>query len=135
MRWRRLPDRLRHHAGRRLRRAQRVVSRGSGMTETLRNQAPVVDFVILSNIIVDDLMLASGEERLGALGGAATYAAAGARLWSARVGLVSGVGEDFARGPRAWFESNGFDLEGVTTRHPLTPRSWVRYMADGEHVE
>ena len=105
------------------------------MTETLRNQAPVVDFVILSNIIVDDLMLASGEERLGVLGGAATYAAAGARLWSARVGLVSGVGEDFARGPRAWFEYNGFDLEGVTTRHPLTPRSWVRYMADGERVE
>lgn len=95
----------------------------------------MVNYVVHSNIIVDDIVLASGEERYGILGGAATYAAAGLRLWDAHVGLVSGVGTDFAAGPRAWFDANGFDLEGVTARAAHTPRSWVRYYADGERDE
>ena len=95
----------------------------------------MIDYVVHSNIIVDDIVLAMGEECSGILGGAATYAAAGARLWNARVGLVSGVGTDFATGPRAWFDANGFDLAGVSARDAHTPRSWVRYYADGERDE
>lgn len=94
-----------------------------------------VDFAVLSNIIVDDVVLADGTERLGLLGGAATYAAAGIRCWSNRVGLVCGMGDDFAGAQRRWFEVNGFDLQGVTARHAHSPRSWVRYAADGERVE
>ncbi len=94
-----------------------------------------VDFVVLSNIIVDDIVLADGTQRPGSLGGAATYAAAGMRFWSNRVGLVSGMGADFADAGQGWFEANGFDLQGVTTRHAHSPRSWVRYAADGERTE
>ena len=95
----------------------------------------MVNYVVHSNIIVDDIVLATGEERLGVLGGAATYAAAGVRLWDAHVGLVSGVGADFAAGPQGWFDANGFDLEGVSVRDAHTPRSWVNYHADGERDE
>jgi sugar/nucleoside kinase (ribokinase family) len=95
----------------------------------------MINYVVHSNIIVDDIVLSTGEERAGILGGAATYAAAGLRLWDEHVGLVSGVGADFAAGPRTWFERNGFDLLGVTVRGPHTPRSWVRYHANGERDE
>lgn len=105
------------------------------MNRAAASLTPAVDYVVLSNIIVDDLVLANGEERPGMLGGAATYAAAGIRFWSERVGLVSGMGEDFAGEERGWFETNGFDLQGVTARHAHSPRSWVRYAADGERVE
>jgi sugar/nucleoside kinase (ribokinase family) len=95
----------------------------------------MINYVVHSNIIVDDIVLATGEERTGILGGAATYAAAGLRLWDERVGLVSGVGADFTAGSQPWFERNGFDLRGVTVRGPHTPRSWVRYHANGERDE
>lgn len=95
----------------------------------------MVHFVVHSNIIVDDIVLLTGEEQPGVLGGAATYAAAGLRLWADQVGIVSGVGEDFEMGPQLWFEANGFDLQGVTARDSHTPRSWVHYLADGEREE
>src|SRR4051794_34582912 len=95
----------------------------------------MINYVVHSNIIVDDIVLATGEERTGILGGAATYAAAGLRLWDEHIGLVSGVGADFAAGPRTWFERNGFDLLGVAVRGLHTPRSWVRYYANGERDE
>lgn len=54
------------------------------------------------------------------LGGAATYAAAGIRLWSNRVGLVSGIGEDFTGAERSWLMDK-LDLQGVTIRHTHSP--------------
>jgi sugar/nucleoside kinase (ribokinase family) len=72
----------------------------------------MINYVVHSNIIVDDIVLSTGEERAGILGGAATYAAAGLRLWDEHVGLVSGVGADFAAGPRTCMESLASDLPG-----------------------
>lgn len=39
----------------------------------------MVDYVVHSNIIVDDIVLATGEERAGILGGAAPVRACGMR--------------------------------------------------------
>jgi sugar/nucleoside kinase (ribokinase family) len=69
------------------------------------------------------------------LGGAGTYAAAGARLFTNGVGLVSGVGEDLFAGEIAWFRRNGIDEHGLDCRGPHTPRSTIVYFADGEREE
>ncbi|MCB9137950.1 MAG: carbohydrate kinase family protein [Caldilineaceae bacterium] len=99
------------------------------------NRAEAIEFVALSNLIIDDIRLSDGRERLGMLGGAAVYAATGLRLWSQRVGIISGVGEDFNPTARQWLLDNGIDLQGVTIRHAHTPRSWVVYDAEGERAE
>ena len=86
-----------------------------------------MDYVVISNIIGDDLYLPNGEQKLGLLGGAGTYAAAGIRLWSNRVGIVSGVGGDFEIRYGEWFRQNQIDTQGLIVRDAYTPRSWVTY--------
>jgi sugar/nucleoside kinase (ribokinase family) len=94
-----------------------------------------VDYVVLSNIVVDDIVLPNGSERRNVLGGAATWAALGIRFWSSSVGMVSGMGEDFADAGREWFDANAINLDGVTVRDAHSPHTWVRYAPDGERVE
>ncbi|MBK8021851.1 MAG: hypothetical protein IPK19_10610 [Chloroflexi bacterium] len=94
-----------------------------------------LDYVIISNIITDDVVLADGTEHQALLGGAGTYAVSGARIWADRVGIVSGVGQDFDALYGAWFARNGIDCAGLTVRDLHTPHSWVRYAADGERTE
>lgn len=94
-----------------------------------------VDYVIVSNIITDDVILADGTEHRALLGGAGTYAVSGARIWADHVGIVSGVGQDFDALYASWFARNGIDCAGLTVRDLHTPHSWVRYAADGERTE
>ncbi|HML21992.1 MAG TPA: carbohydrate kinase family protein [Aggregatilinea sp.] len=94
-----------------------------------------VQYVSVANIISDDLILSDGERRLGLLGGAGTYAAAGMRLWSDAVGIVSGVGEDFDALLGGWFRQNGIDTRGLDVRAPQTPHSTINYASDDDRVE
>ena len=94
-----------------------------------------IDYVVVANIIGDDLILPDGEQRFGILGGAGTYAAAGMRIWSDRVGIVSGVGEDFEGLYGAWFDLNQIDRSGLQSRAPHTPRSWINYKSADERTE
>ena len=95
-----------------------------------------VHYVVLAHVIVDDLRFPSGAERRGVLGGAGSYAAAGMRLASDRVGIACGVGEDFASsGHAAWFRANGIDTVGLEPRGRRTPRSAVVYHAEDARTE
>ena len=95
-----------------------------------------VDHVVLSHVIVDDLRFASGGERRGVLGGAATYAAAGLRLAARSVGIACGVGDDFAGSAHAaWFSANGIDTAGLEPRGRRTPRSTVVYHREDARTE
>ncbi|MDE0222177.1 MAG: carbohydrate kinase family protein [Spirochaetaceae bacterium] len=95
-----------------------------------------IDYVVLSHVIVDDLRFPSGAERRGVLGGAGSYAAAGARLAADRVGIACGVGENFrASEHAAWFRANGIDTAGLEPRGPRTPRSAVVYHAEDARTE
>ncbi len=94
-----------------------------------------VQYVSVANIISDDLILPDGTQRVGLLGGAGTYAAAGMRLWSNAVGIVSGVGEDFDALLGGWFRQNGIDTRGLDVRAPQTPHSTINYASDDERVE
>jgi sugar/nucleoside kinase (ribokinase family) len=94
-----------------------------------------VDYVVVANIIGDDLLLSDGERRFDILGGAGTYAAAGIRIWSDRVGIVSGIGEDFEGIYGSWFDLNKIDKSGLHVRALHTPRSWIDYKSADERTE
>lgn len=94
-----------------------------------------VQYVSVANIISDDLILPDGTRHLGLLGGAGTYAAAGMRLWSDAVGIVSGVGADFDALFGGWFRQNGIDTQGLDVRAAQTPHSTMNYASADERVE
>src|SRR5947209_3966173 len=94
-----------------------------------------VKYVVVSNVVIDDVVLADGSCQQGILGGAATYAVAGARFWSDGVSIVSGIGQDFEALGGDWFRQNHIDAKGLHIRAENTPRTWVVYHADGEREE
>lgn len=92
-------------------------------------------FISIGGIIIDDIVLPDGTQRLGALGGGLTHAAMGMRVWSENVGIVSGVGYDF---DGQFLES----LNSVFTMNELiihknapTPRAWQYFEPDGTRNE
>ena len=93
-----------------------------------------VDYVAVANIIGDDLLF-EGKSVTAVLGGAGTYAAAGMRVWTDHVGIVSGAGEDFEPSYGGWFARNQIDQSGILIRGAHTPRSWVNYLSPDERVE
>jgi sugar/nucleoside kinase (ribokinase family) len=85
------------------------------------------DLVVLGNLMVDDLVFGDGTTRMAEPGGAAIYAALGARLWGLDVGIVSIAGTDYPEAALAGMAARGIDLEGV---HPLGRpgvRLWALY--------
>lgn len=85
------------------------------------------DLVVLGNLMLDDLVFPDGATRMGEPGGAAIYAALGARLWGLDVGVVSIVGTDYPDWALAGLAAQGIDLAGI---HPLGRpgiRIWLLY--------
>jgi sugar/nucleoside kinase (ribokinase family) len=98
------------------------------------NRAPA--WIVFGHLIVDDLYLPDGAVATSRLGGAGTYAALGAALTgTGRVALVSGVGRDLAPTHQAWLRSYDIDTSALVVRGQHTPRSSVRYVADGTRRE
>ncbi len=52
-------------------------------------------FFSIGSVIIDDIVLPDGQTRMGVLGGGATHAATGLRVWSDRVGVCAAVGRNF----------------------------------------
>jgi sugar/nucleoside kinase (ribokinase family) len=100
-----------------------------------RDPEGVSPIIALSNIIIDDIVLADGTQRPAMLGGAAVYAALGAAQWWRRVGIVAGIGQDFADGPGTALTGLGLLPDGLLVRDPHTIRSTLVYRPDGERSE
>jgi sugar/nucleoside kinase (ribokinase family) len=94
-----------------------------------------IDFVTFA-LIIDDIVFPDGRTAMGVLGGGGPQTAFGMRLWTDRVGLVSGVGQDLPAEARAWLEASGIDLAGLrhSDRWP-TPRAWQVMEADGQRTQ
>jgi len=92
-------------------------------------------FVAVGTIIVDDIVTSDGRTLPGILGGAATHAAAGMRVWAHDVGLIGSVGAHFP--PDLWeaLQHMGFDLRGVRRLPHTTPRAWQIYDAREHRTE
>lgn len=86
-------------------------------------------FVAVGTIIVDDITTSDGRTLPGILGGAATHAAAGMRVWTKDVGLIGSVGDDFPAEHWTLLRRMGFDLRSVRRFPHTTPRAWQIYDA------
>ncbi|MGC8787931.1 MAG: carbohydrate kinase family protein [Anaerolineae bacterium] len=95
----------------------------------------MVDYVVIGNIIIDDIVLPDGTTRMNTLGGAGTHAVMGIRVWSDRVGFVSAVGADFPADHWAALLASGVNLAGVRRENLPTPRAWQLFEEDGKRTE
>lgn len=94
------------------------------------------EFVTLSNLIVDDIVLADGRSFMNTLGGAGTHTLVGMRPWSDRLGFVAYRGDDFDPQHGAFLEAMGVDLRGIVPRPGhRTARAWQLFEPDERRIE
>jgi sugar/nucleoside kinase (ribokinase family) len=94
--------------------------------------APIV---LLSNIIIDDVWHADGTHQGRNLGGAAVWAAIGARTRWPRVGIAAGVGADLETVTAGQLREFGLLPQGERVRDTHTIQSRLVYAADGTRTE
>lgn len=90
--------------------------------------------VVLGNLLVDDVVFADGQTRMGEAGGAVLYAALGASLWEVSVGCVSVCGADYPAAALAALSARGVDLGGVRRLDGPGVRTWLLYEAGGRRM-
>ncbi len=120
--------------------AFRVTARGlivrSRVTIIQSMMAEAYDFAILGNLYQEFGITPDGQVRPRALGGDAVYAAAGARIWSDSVAIISRVGNNF---PRVWLEDiarRKISTQGVRILpEPTHSRSFFAYPSESQRVE
>lgn len=96
----------------------------------------LVDYVSYSGLIIDDIVLPDGRTYFNTLGGSATHALIGMRVWSDRLGYFAAVGNDFSDDHRRQLEALGIDLTGLLVRaEHLTARAWQLFEPDERRVE
>jgi sugar/nucleoside kinase (ribokinase family) len=97
---------------------------------------PTPDYVAYSGLIIDDIVLPDGRTFFNTLGGSATHALVGMRIWSDRLGYFAAVGSDFSRDHRAQLERLGVDLRGLIERDGYpTARAWQLFEPEERRVE
>ncbi|TMJ00329.1 MAG: hypothetical protein E6H01_09935 [Bacillati bacterium ANGP1] len=92
-------------------------------------------FVAVGTIIIDDIVTGDGRALPGILGGAATHAAAGMRVWTKDVGLIGSIGDNFPNELWTALQQMGFDLRSVRRFPHMTPRAWQIYDAREHRTE
>lgn len=73
------------------------------------------DYVCCGGLRIDYLITHEGQAHLREMGGNALYAAAGACVWSDRVGLLARVGENYPDGWLDALKQKGLDVRGICT--------------------
>ena len=95
----------------------------------------LIDFVTFS-LIIDDIVFPDQATALGILGGGGPQTAFGMRLWTDRVGLVSGIGGDLPKAALAWLHQTGVDTQGLRyTPDCPTPCAWQFLAGDGHRTQ
>lgn len=99
-------------------------------------ESPTPEFVAYSGLIIDDIVLPDGRTFFNTLGGSATHALIGMRVWSERLGYFAAVGSDFDPAHRRLLEGMGVDLRGLLTRDGYpTARAWQLFEPDERRIE
>ncbi len=95
-----------------------------------------VEFAVVGGLRQDYCITHDGRVFAGMLGGNALYAAVGAKIWGASVGLISRVGNDY---PILWLDQlrdRGFNLDGVRILpDPQDTRTFYAYTSPDERVD
>ena len=91
-------------------------------------------FIAIGYAIIDDIVLPDGTTHMAVLGGGSVHAAMGMRVWSDRVGLYAGIGNDF---PPELTEklSDILDVQGLYVVNTKTIRGWQIFETDGRRTE
>jgi sugar/nucleoside kinase (ribokinase family) len=84
------------------------------------------DVWVLGNLTIDDLVFSDGATAMGLCGGNAIFAALGARLWAARVGLSARVGPDYPSAYLHALEATGIELRLSAVNAPSI-HNWALY--------
>ena len=95
----------------------------------------LMGYIVVSNIIIDDIVLPDGTTHMNTLGGAGTHAVMGMRTWDVNVCFVSTAGRDWPDVHRGKLGSAGVDLAGVKVSDKPTPRAWQLFEPDGQRTE
>ncbi len=95
-------------------------------------EAPLL--VGVGSIFIDDVVQASGETRMGQLGGGVTHAMMGAALWGERPGLIALAGTGLPDEALA-FLSRHCDLSGLHMLDQPQARWWQLFEHDGSRRE
>jgi sugar/nucleoside kinase (ribokinase family) len=95
-----------------------------------------IEYVSLSSLIIDDIVLPDGQVSMNTLGGSGTHALVGMRVWSDRLAFAATVGADLDPAHRAAREQLGIDLRGLIVRDGYrTTRAWQLFEHDGRRTE
>ncbi len=87
--------------------------------------------LVVGNLTIDDVVLPTGETRMGTLGGNSVHAATAVVTAGARAALIARRGEDFPPGALAALADAGVDVGGLVGIAGPTVRNWVVYEEDG----
>ena len=91
--------------------------------------------LVTFSLIIDDIVFPDGQTAMGVLGGGGPQTAFGMKLWTDRVGLVSGVGADLPPAALDWLASTGIDTTGLRDTDWPTPRAWQVLEEDGRRTQ
>ena len=87
----------------------------------------------VGHLTIDDIVLYTGETHMGTIGGAALYAAVGARVWTTKVGLVARLASDYPEEGLATLERLGFELYLCPVGY-LSIKNWALYEENGRRT-
>lgn len=85
---------------------------------------PPIHFVAMSGLIIDDIVLPTGETRMGLAGGSGTHSVWGMRVWSPSVGYITSYGDDCPAEILAEFDRAGIALHRAAENPQPSPRAW-----------
>jgi sugar/nucleoside kinase (ribokinase family) len=90
----------------------------------------VARYLTIGNLLVEDVVLPDGRQRLGRLGGDALYAAIGARAFADDVQLAVRLGQGFPEELRRALEDAGYAAGLIPSDHQAV-RLWVEWGVEG----
>ena len=85
---------------------------------------PPIHFLAMSGLIIDDIVLPTGETRMGLAGGSGTHSVWGMRVWSPSVGYITSYGDDCPPEILAEFADAGIALHRAVENPQPSPRAW-----------
>ncbi|MEA4812093.1 MAG: PfkB family carbohydrate kinase [Anaerolineaceae bacterium] len=89
----------------------------------------------IGTLIIDDIVQPDGKTHMKTLGGGATHAVMGMRVWAEHVGLLTRLAKDFNPQDFPALQAN-FDLSGLERLELAhTPRAWQLFDQDGKRTE
>lgn len=95
----------------------------------------MADYLVNGAMMVNEITFCDGTCLSGVIGGGAVYAAAGVGLWSDRVILAAGCGEDGDSFFFQWMERYGLTKDGIRVKGKKTNHFFLRYHEDGSYEE